>query len=104
VRPHESCQFDQREDAIHFADQVGYTTKQTVRGRAITLTAGVKLTVTWRDSSGNYFTSSTNTGVLEEGVHLTTSIGAVKRIEAPLTEEEMNEAYAREEDTNEGSF
>jgi hypothetical protein len=55
--------------------------------KRITIRGEVSMRVNWRDSSGNYF-SSVSTGA---------TFSPIQRMEAPISEEEIQQAYANEE-------
>jgi hypothetical protein len=64
-----------------------YEVSDTPSGKQVQLFGGFKLKVTWRDSSRNHFFSTSKDG----------KVSFIESMPAPLTDEEMQEAYEQQE-------
>jgi hypothetical protein len=91
-----SLQFQSRNHlpVLHLLDHgkssVTCEAKDTSYGRSIIVSAGLALTVTWKDSSGHYFEAVSRTSDKTSGEQ-DSLFGDVKRIPAPMTEDEKQD-------------
>ncbi len=76
---------------------IAYQAVQRPQGKTVEIWRGLRLKLKWMDRSGNHFTRTSRRGTGNEGFDWTTQFSAVKRIEAPMTEEEIREAYEDDE-------
>jgi hypothetical protein len=67
-----------------------YEVTDTINGKQIELSVGLRVKITWRDSSRNHFFSTYRNGL----------VSFIEAMDAPLTDEEMQAAYEQEDYEN----